>query len=92
MQKFQAQFHKEADVLRTVQFWIGELRHNCQDFHDDCRFGRPPLDDFSANILDTFDKSPLRPTRLIAETLLNGHATMFWHLHESLGFPLFLFH
>jgi hypothetical protein len=37
--RFQAQFVKHFYKLRTVQFWIAEIRHGHQDLHDEIRSG-----------------------------------------------------
>jgi hypothetical protein len=40
----QAQFAEHTCQIRTVQFWITEIRIGRQDLHDEIRTGRPPLD------------------------------------------------
>jgi hypothetical protein len=49
--RLQAQFVQNAYILRTVQFWIGEVRRDHQDLHDENRMGRSLLDDLDARIL-----------------------------------------
>jgi hypothetical protein len=57
-QRLQTQFAQNAYVLPTVRFWIGEVRRDHQDFHDENRMGRPLFDDLDARILaiQTFTK------------------------------------
>jgi hypothetical protein len=38
----QEQFAENAYQLRTVQFWMTEIRRGRQDPHDEIRSGRPP--------------------------------------------------
>jgi hypothetical protein len=38
-QRLQAQFSQNVYALRTVQFWIGEVRRDCHDLHDENRMG-----------------------------------------------------
>jgi hypothetical protein len=49
--RLQTQFAEHAYRLRTVQFWITEIRRGRQDLHDEIRSGIPPLDDLDAKIL-----------------------------------------
>jgi hypothetical protein len=35
----QAQFGEHSSKLRTVQFWVGEVRFGRQDLHDEIRSG-----------------------------------------------------
>jgi hypothetical protein len=55
--RLQKRFAEHASKLRTVRFWIGEGRFDRQDFHDEIRTGRPPLDDVDAEILAILNKS-----------------------------------
>jgi hypothetical protein len=87
--KFQTQFCEHAYKLRTVRFWIAEVRFGRQDLHDKICTGRPPLDDLNAKILSILDKSPFELACSIAERLRVDHATVLEHLHISIGFKLF---
>jgi hypothetical protein len=91
-QRLQAQFSQDAYTLRTVQFWIGEIRHGRQDLHDENRIGRRPLDDLDAKILTILDISLFESAGSIAETLYADLATVLWRLHDSIGFRSFHLH
>jgi hypothetical protein len=65
----QAQFGDHPYKLRTVQFWITEVRFGCQDRHDEIRTGRPPLDDLDAKIFLILDRSPFESAHSIAQRL-----------------------
>jgi hypothetical protein len=39
-EKLRAQLHEDAYSLRTVQFWITELRRGQEDLHDEPRTGK----------------------------------------------------
>jgi hypothetical protein len=52
--RFQAQFGRHADKLRTVRFWITEVRFDHQDIENEIRTGRRPLDDLDAKFLAIF--------------------------------------
>jgi DNA-binding transcriptional MerR regulator len=54
----QAQFAEHAYQLRTVQFWITEIRLGRQDLDDEIRTRKPQFDDLDAKILARLDKSP----------------------------------
>jgi transposase len=90
--KLQAQFAKHAYKLRTVQFWIGEVRFGRQDLHDEIRTGRPPLDDVNAKSLAILYKSPSKSARSIAERLCISRTTVYNYLHLSIGFKSFHLH
>jgi hypothetical protein len=49
--KLHAQFAEYVYKLRTLRFWIGEVRVGRQDLHAEIPTGRPPLDDIDAKIL-----------------------------------------
>jgi transposase len=51
-EKLSAQFSEDADSLRTVQFWVVELRRGRQDLHDAPRSGRPPDEHLALRILE----------------------------------------
>jgi hypothetical protein len=96
--RLQEQFGEHAYKLRTVRFWITEIRLGRQDLHDEIRIGRLPLDDLDdlndlddldAKILAILDKSPFESARSIAETLHVAHSAMLLHLHDSIGFRSF---
>jgi hypothetical protein len=79
--RLQVQFGEHAYKLRTVQFWITEVRFGRQELHDEIRTGKHPLDDLDAKILVILDKSPFESTRSIAERLCVDHAIVLEHLH-----------
>jgi hypothetical protein len=87
--RLHAQFGEHIYALPTVRFWIAEVRLGRQDFHDEIYIGRPPLDDFDAQILAILDKSPFESARSIAETLGVAHSTILLHLHDSIHFASF---
>jgi hypothetical protein len=75
----QAQFDKHTDLLRTVRFWIAEVRTGRQDLHDEIRTAKSPLDDLDAKIMAMFAKSPFESIWSIAETLYVAHSTVLLH-------------
>jgi hypothetical protein len=56
--RLQAQFDEHAHQLRTIRFWIAEVRIGRQDLHDEIRTRKLLLDNFDAIILSILDKSP----------------------------------
>jgi hypothetical protein len=74
--RLQARFAQNAYVLRTVQFWIGEVRRDHQDLHDENRMETPLLDDLDARILAILDKFPFESALSITETLRVGLTTV----------------
>jgi histone-lysine N-methyltransferase SETMAR len=79
-------FGEDAYALRTVQFWMAEVRRGREDLHDEHRPGRPPLDHIDSRILALLDRAPFESARSMAEVLHVDHATILRHLHEKLGF------
>jgi hypothetical protein len=90
--RLQAQFVKHACQLRTVQFWITEIRRGRQDLHDEIRSRRAPLDDLDGKILAILDKSPFELVYSMAERLLLAYSTILQYLHESFWFKSFHLH
>jgi hypothetical protein len=89
--RLQAQFGQYACKFRTVRFWIAEVWFGRQDLHAEIRTGKPPLDNLDAKISAILDKSPFDSAYSMARRLRVGHATLFEHLHVSVGFkPLHL--
>jgi hypothetical protein len=83
--RFQAWFSEHSYQLRTVQFWITEIRRGLQDLHDEIRSRKPLLDDLNGKILAISDKSPFESIDSIAERLLFACSTVLQYLHEFLG-------
>jgi hypothetical protein len=88
----QAQFAEHAYQLRTVQFWITEIRCGRQDLHDEIRSGRPHLDDPDGKILAILDKFLFESADSIFERLLVAYSTVLQYFHESFGFKSFHLH
>jgi hypothetical protein len=74
--KVQAHFEDKAYALRTVRFWIGEVRRGRQDLHDKHRSGRSPLYHIDTQILHVLGKSPFELARSIARTLNTSHSVV----------------
>jgi hypothetical protein len=85
----QAELGENSYQLRTVQFWIGEIRRCCQDLHDEMRSRRPPLDDLDSKILVILEKSPFGSSRSMAQRLAVVQSIVLWHLHESIAIKSF---
>jgi hypothetical protein len=85
----QTQFGEHAYVLRTVRFWIAEVRISRQYLHDEIRTGRSPLDYLDAKILGILDKSFFESACSIAETLIIVYSIVLLHLHDSNSFRSF---
>jgi hypothetical protein len=82
--RLQAQFREHAHELRTIRFWIVEIRFDREDLHDEFRTGRPPLDDLDAKIVAILDKSLFESTWLLAERLRVDRIKVLEHLHLSI--------
>jgi transposase len=64
-----AQFHEDACALRTLQFWITELRRGREDLHDEPRTGRPSVENLPTKIQELLDEKPFESARSMAEIL-----------------------
>jgi hypothetical protein len=89
MERLETQFHEDAYSLRSVQFWIGEIKRGREDLHDAQRSGRRPIESLTAQIKMLFDENCFMSARSIAETLQMCHSTFLKHLHKHLGFQSF---
>jgi hypothetical protein len=73
-ERLQAQFDEHIYKFLTVRFWIAEAGFGRQDFHDEIRTRRSPLDDLDAKFLAILDKSPFEAAHSISERLLIAHS------------------
>jgi transposase len=87
--RLRAQFHENADALRTVQFWIAELRRGREDLHNEPRRGRPLAENLPTKIQELLHENPFESARSMAETPQVSHSTVLKHLHEDLQFQSF---
>jgi transposase len=87
--RLQTQFAEDCYQLRTVQFWLAEIRRGRQDLHDEIRSGRPPLNGLDNKILAILEKSPFESSYSIGKRLRVVQSTVIRHLHESAGFKSF---
>jgi hypothetical protein len=67
--RLQAQFGEHTYQLRTLRFWITDIRLGRQDIHEEIRIGELLLDDFDAKILAILDKYLFKSVHSMAETL-----------------------
>jgi hypothetical protein len=83
------QFHEDAYALRTVPFWITELRRGREDLHDEPRTGRPLAENFPTKIQELLEENPFESARLMAGIIQVSHSTVLKHLYEDLEFQSF---
>jgi hypothetical protein len=88
----QAPFGEYVHQLRTIRFWIAEVRLGGHDLHDEIRIGRPPLDNFDAQTLRMLEKSSFESAHSIAQTLSVAHSTVLLHLPGSMEARSFHLH
>jgi transposase len=88
-ERLRAQFHGDAYALRTLQFWITELRLGREDLHDEPRTGRPSTENHPTKIQELLDENPFESARSMAEILQVSHSTVLKHLHEDFRFQSF---
>jgi DNA-binding CsgD family transcriptional regulator len=86
VERLEAQFHEDAYSLRSVQFWIGEIKGGREDLYDAQRSGRRPIESLTAQIKVLFNENCFVSAQSIAETLQMSHSTVLKHLHEDLAF------
>jgi hypothetical protein len=89
LERLEAQFQEDAYSLRSVQFWIGEMKRGRKDLRDGQRSGRRPIDSLTAHIKVLLDENCFMSARSIAETLQVSHSTVLMPLREDLGFQSF---
>jgi hypothetical protein len=89
MERLEAQFHKDAYSLRSVQFWIPEIKRGREGLHDAQRSGRRPIQSLIAQIKVRYDENCFVSARSIAKTLRVSHSTGLKDLHEDSGFQSF---
>jgi hypothetical protein len=89
VERFEAQFREDAYSLRSVQFWIGEIKRGREYLHDAQRSGRRPIESLTAQMKVLLDENCFVSARSIAETLQVSHSTVLKHLYEDLGFQSF---
>jgi hypothetical protein len=89
VENFESQFHEDAYSLRSVQFWIGEIKRGREDLHDAQGSGRRLIESLTPQIKVLFNENCFVSARSIAETLQVSHSTALEHLHEDHGFQSF---
>jgi hypothetical protein len=89
VERLDAQFHEDGYSLRSVQFWIGEIKRGREYLRDSQRSGRRPIKSLTAQIKVLLDENCFVSARSIAETLHASHSTVLKHLDEDLGFHRF---
>jgi hypothetical protein len=87
--KLQAHFKDKAYTLRTVRFWMEEVRRAREDLRNAHRSGRSPLDHIDTQILHILGKSPFESVWSIAQTFNTSHSVVLQHLHKALSLKSF---
>jgi hypothetical protein len=88
-ERLRAQFHEDAYALRTIHFWITELRQGQEDFHHEPRMGRPSAENLPTKIQELLDENPFKSVQSMAEILQVSHSPVLKHFHEDLQFQSF---
>jgi hypothetical protein len=83
--KFQAHLEDKGHALRTVRFWMGEIRRCREDLRDEHHSRRPLFDYIDTRILHILGKSPFGSARPIGQTLNTSPCAVPHHLHEVSG-------
>jgi predicted HTH transcriptional regulator len=89
VENLEAQFHEDTHSLRSVQFWIGEIKRGREDLHDAQRSERRPIESLTAQIKVLFDENYYVSARSIAKTLHVSHSTVLKDLHVRSCFQSF---
>jgi hypothetical protein len=69
-----------------IQFWVREIQHTRETFHDKHGAGRLAFDYINTKIIAILEKATFESARSIAQVLNVDHAIVLHRLHEKLGF------